>query len=121
MYFKTQWAISPHTHPVSKRRCLTFISLTLPKSYLFNPIIKFYKGVRPAVEADGYVIMGLIGTHLIQHLQNGRDGVWYTVIWPVDIVQLFQSSATLESKSIINNQKANFSFIHRGYYLSNDD
>lgn len=58
--------------------------------------IKFHKEAWPAVDADGDVIMGLIGAHLMQHFQNGRDGVWYTVIWPVDIVQLFQSSATLE-------------------------
>lgn len=55
------------------------------------------------MDADRGVIMGLIGTHLIQHFQNGRDGVWYTVIWPGDIVQLFQSSATLEKKQTFNN------------------
>lgn len=32
----------------------------------------------------------------MQHVQNWRDGVWNAVIRPVDIVQLFQSSARLE-------------------------
>lgn len=48
------------------------------------------------MDADGDVIMILIGAHLLQHVQNGRDGVWYTVVWPVYIVQLFQSPDTLE-------------------------
>lgn len=50
------------------------------------------------MDADGDVIMGLNGAHLLQQFQNRRDGVRYTVIRPVDIVQLFQSSARLEIK-----------------------
>lgn len=51
------------------------------------------------MNADGDVIMGLNGAHLLQQFQNRRDGVRYTVIRPVDIVQLFQSSARLEIKN----------------------
>lgn len=51
------------------------------------------------MDADGDVIMGLNGAHLLQQFQNRRDGVRYTVIRPVDIVQLFQSSARLEIKN----------------------
>lgn len=57
-----------------------------------------YKNNWPAVNADWDVIMGLIGAHLMQHVQNGRDGVWYTMIWPVDIMQLFYSVARLWKK-----------------------
>ena len=53
------------------------------------------------MDADGDVIMGLTGTHLIQHFQDGRDGVWHTVIWPVDVVQLCQGAATLEKKKLM--------------------
>lgn len=52
--------------------------------------------VSPAVDADRDVIVRLKGAHLIQHVQNGRDRVRHAVIWPVDIVQLFQSAAALE-------------------------
>lgn len=52
----------------------------------------------PAVDAYGHVIMRLIAAHLVQHVQDGGDGVRYAMIWPVDIVQLFQSVAQLEKK-----------------------
>lgn len=51
------------------------------------------------MNADGDVIMGLNGAHFLQQFQNRWDGVRYTVIRPVDIVQLFQSSARLEIKN----------------------
>lgn len=77
--------------------------------------VKFKKGW-PAVNADGDVIMGLNGAHLLQQFQNRRDGVRYTVIRPVDIVQLFQSSARLEIKKkkvFLDNFKA--SLFSRSY------
>lgn len=44
----------------------------------------------PAVDADGHIVLLLEHTHVLQQLQNGGDGVWYTMIRPVHIVQLLQ-------------------------------
>lgn len=39
----------------------------------------------------------------MQHLQDGRDGLRHAVVRPRDVMQLFQSSATLEKmKSVFN-------------------
>lgn len=47
------------------------------------------------MDADGGVPVALVGSHLIQHLKDGRDGLWHAVIRPRDIMQLFQGPATL--------------------------
>lgn len=49
------------------------------------------------MDADGGPRVSLVGPHLIQHLQDGRDGLRHTVVRPRDVMQLFQSPATLES------------------------
>lgn len=48
------------------------------------------------MDADGGLPVALVGSHLIQHLKDGRDGLWHAVIRPRDIMQLFQGPATLE-------------------------
>lgn len=47
------------------------------------------------MDYDWGVVVGLNGTHLDQHFQDGRDGVWYPMIGPGDIVKLFQGSTNL--------------------------
>lgn len=41
----------------------------------------------PAVNTDGNVIMILVNPHVLQQLQDGRNGVRYSVIWPVPFVR----------------------------------
>lgn len=48
--------------------------------------------------ADGHIPMGLVGSHLLQQLQDGRDGVRDTMVGPVDIVQLSQGTTPLRDK-----------------------
>lgn len=50
------------------------------------------------MDADGGARPALVGPHLLQHLQDGRDGLRHAVVRPRDVMQLFQSPATLEKK-----------------------
>ena len=59
----------------------------------------------PAVNDDGYVIVILAYPHLLQHLQDGGDGVGHAVVRPVVVVQLMQRPTTLRranSKAMVN-------------------
>lgn len=47
------------------------------------------------MDADGGLRVALVGSHLIQHLKDGRDGLRHAVIRPRDVMQLFQGPATL--------------------------
>lgn len=58
------------------------------------------------MDADGGTRAGLVGAHLIQHLQDGRDGLRHAVVRPRDIMQLFQSPATLEKMRTLFNRNA---------------
>lgn len=58
------------------------------------------------MDADGGVHVGLVGAHLIQQLKDGRDGLWHAVIRPRDVMQLFQSPATLEKVKTVFNWNA---------------
>lgn len=49
------------------------------------------------MDADGGLPAGLVGSHLVQHLKDGRDGLWHAVIRPRDVMQLFQGPVTLEN------------------------
>ena len=54
---------------------------------------------------DGYVIVILACPHLLQHLQDGGDGVGHAVVRPVVVVQLMQRPATLQranSKAMVS-------------------
>ncbi len=56
----------------------------------------------PAVNTDGNVIMILVNPHVLQQLQDGRNGVRYSVIRPVHIVQLLQCPRHLEITGVID-------------------
>jgi len=53
------------------------------------------------VNADGKLLVILVNAHVLQQLQDGRDGVRYSVIRPVHIVQLFQCPGHLEITGVI--------------------
>ena len=66
----------------------------------------------PAVNDDGYVIMILAYPHLLQHLQDGGDGVGHAVVRPVVVVQLMQRPATLQrtnSRAMVNSYDKSWS------------
>lgn len=55
----------------------------------------------PAVNTDGNVIMILVNPHVLQKLHDCRNGVRYSVIRPVHIVQLLQCPRHLEITGVI--------------------
>lgn len=78
---------------------LSVSSVTTKGMHFFSfYILPTFSYESPAVNADRHIVLLLEHMHVLQNLKNRGDGVWYTVIRPVHIVQLLQCARRLGVK-----------------------